>query len=237
MENVSVCMATYNGEKFLRKQVQSILDQLSPTDELVVSDDSSTDNTLEVLRSFKDDRIKIVKNTRAKGPVGNFATALANAQFDYLFLADQDDAWIDGKVKKHVELMKQYEVVVSDAIVINEDGSVIFDSFFKARNSGKGFFKNLKRNSYIGCCMSFRRSLLDRAFPFPDNLHMHDWWLGLITELSGSVIFCEEKFMYYNRHENTVTQTLQARLPMLNIIQNRWSYIKQLLIYKIKGKF
>src|SRR5476649_2946256 len=146
--NCSVCMATYNGEKHIYKQVKSILDQLSADDEIVISDDSSTDQTIAVLNSFDDKRVRIVKNSHKKGPVGNFSTALANAKFDYIFLADQDDLWLPGKLKKHMELMQQYELVTSDAIVITDNGEVLFDSFFEARGAGKGLLKNLKKNSY-----------------------------------------------------------------------------------------
>lgn len=237
MPNVSVCMATYNGEKYIKQQIESILTQLSDDDEVIISDDSSTDNTIGIIKSFNDNRLKVFVNTHAKGPTGNFATALKNASFDFIFLADQDDLWLEGKVKRHLELMQQYELVVSDAIVITEDGTVLFESFFKARDSGKGFLKNLKKNSYLGCCMSFRRSLLNRAFPFPEKLYMHDWWLGLVAELKGNIFFCEEKFLHYIRHSTNVTQTLQTKLPLSKMISNRWGFIKALINLKIKGQF
>lgn len=236
MNPLSVCMAAYNGEKHIYKQVKSILDQLTDKDELVISDDSSTDNTIGVLNSFNDQRIRIFKNTHAKGPVGNFATALSNARFDYIFLADQDDMWLPGKVTRHMELMLQYELVTSDAIVVTEDGIVLFDSFFKARDAGKGFFKNLKKNTYLGCCMSFRRSLLNKAFPFPKGLYMHDWWLGLVAEAEGNVYFCDEIFINYIRHSNNATQTLQQQLPFFEKVSNRWGFIKSLIVLKLKGK-
>ena len=229
-------MATYNGAKHINKQVRSILHQLSENDELVVSDDSSTDDTLVILQSFNDSRIRIFKNTNARGPVGNFSTALANSRYNYIFLADQDDEWLNGKVKKHMELLQHYELVTSDAIVVDESGKVLFESFLKARKGGKGFFKNFMRNSYLGCCMSFRRSLLERAFPFPQNLYMHDWWLGLVAEIEGNVCFCEEKFLNYVRHSGNATQTLQVQLPLSKKIANRWGFLKNLIIFKLKGK-
>jgi glycosyltransferase involved in cell wall biosynthesis len=234
--NCSVCMATYNGEKHIYTQVKSILDQLGPNDELIVSDDSSTDKTIGVLNSFGDKRIRIVKNVHQKGPVGNFSTALENAQFDYIFLADQDDLWLPGKLKKHMQLMQQYELVVSDAVVIFEDGKILFDSFFKARDAGKGLLKNLKKNSYLGCCMSFRRSLLDKAFPFPKGLYMHDWWLGLVAEVEGNICFCPDKYLHYIRHADNVTQTLQQPLPLSQRLTNRWGFIKGLTSLKMQGK-
>jgi glycosyltransferase involved in cell wall biosynthesis len=229
-------MAAYNGERHIYRQVKSILDQLSPDDELIVSDDSSTDGTLDVLRSFNDKRIRVVQNTHQKGPAGNFSTALSNARFDYIFLADQDDVWLPGRVKRHIELMHEYELVISDAMVVDAHGKILFDSFFEARGSGKGFFKNLKRNAYIGCCMSFRRSLLNRAFPFPEGLYMHDWWLGLVAELKGNVFFYNEKLLHYTRHSATATQTLEQQLPLSKKIANRWGLVRGIIQFKIKGK-
>ncbi len=232
----SVCMATYNGEKYIEQQVLSIIQQLGAEDELIISDDSSTDDTLRILEAFNDDRIKVFTNVRKKGPVGNFENALNHAQYDFIFLADQDDLWLPGKVKKHMELMQQYELVTSDAVVVKEDGTVLFDSFFKARNAGKGFFKNLWKSSYLGCCMSFRRSLLDRALPFPENLYMHDWWLALIAELEDNVCFCDSTFLRYVRHADNVTQTLETRLPWSKRLANRLNFMKFILYLKMKRK-
>ena len=94
---ISVCIATYNGAEYLREQVESILSQLEEEDEIVVSDDSSTDTTIEILQSFGDRRIKIFKNP-AKGFVRNFENALRQAQGDFIFLSDQDDVWLPNKV-------------------------------------------------------------------------------------------------------------------------------------------
>jgi glycosyltransferase involved in cell wall biosynthesis len=232
----SVCMATFNGEKHVYRQIKSILDQLSRDDELVISDDGSTDSTLQIISSFSDSRIKIFHNENRKGPVGNFENSILNARGEYIFLADQDDYWLPGKIKKHKELMLQYELVTSDAIVIAEDGTVLFDSFFKARNSGKGLLKNLKMNSYLGCCMSFRRSLLNKALPFPKDLYMHDWWLGLVAEIEGNVYFCNDKYIHYVRHSANATQTLQQRLPFSERVRNRWGFIKGLVALKLQGK-
>src|ERR1700722_16776290 len=94
----SICMATYNGERHIYKQVKSILDQISPQDEVIVSDDYSIDGTIDILKSFNDARIKIFTNEHKKGPVGNFENALSKASGDIIFLADQDDEWFSNKI-------------------------------------------------------------------------------------------------------------------------------------------
>jgi len=201
-------MATYNGEKHLYKQIRSILEQLSENDELIVSDDGSTDNAISIIDSFADSRIKIFYNKNKKGPVGNFENALLKANGDIIFLADQDDTWLPGKIKTHILLHEKCDLVISDAKVVNESGDLIYESFFKERHSGPGLFNNLIKNSYIGCCMSFNRRILDYALPFPTYIHMHDWWIGLIGELKGRTYFCNEQLMNYVRHQNNASPTL-----------------------------
>jgi len=234
-ETCSVCMATYNGEKYIHEQITSILNQLPDDAEFIISDDGSKDNTEAIVNSFNDKRIKFIKNTtNFHGPVGNFSNALSNSTGNYIFLADQDDVWIDGKVKRHMELMQKYELVISDAVVVDEEGKVIYDSYFKARGQKRGLINNLLKNSFLGCSMSFKRELLNRAMPFPSYIHMHDWWIGLVAELKGSVIFCEEKFLMYRRHSSNASTTLTTKLPFYNRIKNRLGFITALLLLKRK---
>jgi glycosyltransferase involved in cell wall biosynthesis len=235
MNDISICMATYNGEKFLYGQIKSILDQLPVDAEFIISDDGSTDNTIAIINSFNDKRIKLIKNNSGfHGPVGNFSNALSNSTGEYIFLADQDDVWIEGKLQKHVQLMHQYELVISDAIVVNENNEVIFESYFKTRGVKRGLINNLLRNSFLGCCMSFHRNLLNRAMPFPTYIHMHDWWIGLVAELKGSIIFCDEKFLLYRRHTANASTTLTNKLPFLNRVRNRLGFIIGLLLLRHK---
>jgi glycosyltransferase involved in cell wall biosynthesis len=203
-------MATYNGEKYLTNQIRSILDQLSDEDELVVSDDHSSDNTIAVLESFNDSRIIIFHNANYSGPIGNFEYALQQARGDFVFLADQDDIWIEGRIKKHLELLQEYDLVISDAVVVNESGEVLYDSFFVERQSKSGLINNLIRNSYLGCCMSFRKCLLKKILPFPRKIHMHDWWIGLVAEVNGNVNFCNDKLLKYVRHGHNASPTLEG---------------------------
>ena len=226
----SICIATYNGEKHIHKQIKSILEQLAANDEIIVSDDSSTDNTIQIIQSFNDPRIKIFKNTNANGPVGNFENALSKANGNIIFLADQDDKWRVNKLETHIKLHHNYDLVISDAIVTDEFDTVIFDSFFEERKSKPGLLNNLIRNSYIGCCMSFNKKILKYALPFPPYIHMHDWWIGLIAEAKGKTIFCDEKLMYYVRHQNNASPTLgKSGYSGLKRMKNRLQLIYGLI--------
>ncbi len=207
MKIVSVCIATYNGEKFILAQLRSILKQLSRNDEIVISDDSSTDSTISIIKNIADYRIRILENNTFRNPIYNFENALKHAHGDLIFLSDQDDLWKDNKIEVMSNFLSTYDLVTSDCEIINEDGVMIHDSFFQYRKSGRGIIKNIYRNTYLGCCMAFRRSLLDYALPFPANIPMHDMWLGIIAELYGNTFFCPDKLVQYRRHATSATTT------------------------------
>jgi glycosyltransferase involved in cell wall biosynthesis len=232
----SVCMATYNGEKYIYAQLESILKQLSENDEVIISDDSSTDKTVDIIRNFNDKRIKLYEHDSVHSPVLNFENALKKASGDIIFLSDQDDIWLDNKVEVVMKLLHSYVLVVSDCVVVNEAGEVIADSFFKLRGAGPGFFNNLIKSSFIGCCMAFNRNIMTKALPFPQNIPMHDMWIGLIGELFGETYFCREQLVKYRRHssnlspmsgENTysVAEKLKFRLNLLYHIIRRYTKI------------
>jgi len=203
-------MATYNGEKYICAQLGSILKQLSENDEVVISDDSSTDRTLEVIKSFKDKRIQLYEHNHFLSPTWNFENALKRASGDIIFLSDQDDIWLHNKVEVMAKLLLSYDLVVSDCVVVNEAGEVIADSFFKLRGSKPGLLSNLIKNSFLGCCVAFNRKIMQKALPFPKNIPMHDMWIGMIGELFGKTYFCEEKLVKYRRHDNNASQTLEG---------------------------
>lgn len=202
---ISVCMPTYNGEKFIQQQLDSILNQIAVDDELVISDDTSTDKTIAIIKSYGDKRIKLIENQTFHSPIYNLENALKHAQGDFIFLADQDDIWYPNKVKTIRDQLKKYDLVVSDCQLIDKDNKVLADSFFERINSGPGFMKNWIKNTYLGCCMAFNRSVLDVALPLPKGIAIHDHWIGLNAELHASVYFCKEALVGYRKHENNQT--------------------------------
>ena len=202
---ISVCIASYNGEKYIEEQLLSILCQLDVKDEIIVSDDSSTDNTLDKVKGLHDDRIKLFPRNKFHSPIFNFENALKKANGDIIFLCDQDDIWLPNKVNVMVEQLKKFDLVVSDCKVVDGNLNILQDSFFASLNSGSGFCKNLIKNTYLGCCMAFRRDILDYVLPFPCHIAMHDIWIGLSVELHGCVSFINQPLMLYRRHGNNVS--------------------------------
>lgn len=232
---ISVCIPTYNGEKYLREQLDSILNQLGEEDEVIISDDSSKDGTISILESYQDSRIHILRNNNFKSPTFNLENALKYAKGDYIFMADQDDIWLENKVKLMIDALQEYDLVVSDAIVINKNKDIITKSFFKQRDSGGGYWRNLRRNSFVGCCMAFRKECLSYVLPFPERIAMHDMWIGLCVELYGQTLFLPEKLIYYRRHDNNASQTGgKSRFTISHQLYYRIYFLLMTLIRRIK---
>jgi glycosyltransferase involved in cell wall biosynthesis len=227
-KKISVCMAAYNGSQFIEEQIASIVCQLNESDELIIVNDYSTDNTLDILKSFDSNKIKIINNTRNIGLVKSFETALNHSTGDVIFFSDQDDIWIEGRVMKTLDHMQKQQslVVVCDATVFDEDGKIIQNSFFKFRNSGSGLLKNFYKNSYIGCCMAIDAKVKPYILPFPNRILLHDEWIGLICEVLGRTSFLTEILVMYRRHSRN--QTDMSRASWRKVIQKRFILLKAL---------
>lgn len=202
---ISVCIATYNGEKYLRTQLESILSQLNNNDEVIVSDDGSNDNTFAIIKSFKDNRIHYYVNDKKHGFVGNFENALNHAIGDYIFLSDQDDIWLSDKVKTILPLFNDYDLIVHDAEIVNGDGISLNKNYFSTLHRGQSFLRNLYKSRFLGCCMAFKKEVRDACLPFPDNIVAHDYWIGMFSLLKFKVGFIDDILLNYRRHGNNVS--------------------------------
>lgn len=231
MKRVSVAMAVYNGEAYLRAQLDSILQQLGRQDEIVISDDGSTDQTLRIVRSYAsgDARIRLLHGP-GKGTKQNIANAIAHADGAYIFLADQDDVWMPDKIERVLAVFreKKCHVVVHDCIVTDAElKQVIYPSFFAYRGSGAGAWRNLWKNKYIGCCMALRRELVPYILPIPDDIQMHDQWIGILNDRhKGGCVFLKEPLLYYRRHQGTVSDFGRNTIPVM--IKNRLLLLRRL---------
>ena len=197
---ISVCMATYNGSRYIKEQLDSILVQLGPDDEVIISDDSSTDETLSIIASYADQRIKLLPNQHFHSPIFNFENALKHANGDYIFLSDQDDVWESNKVEVMMHALQQSCLVVSDCSIVDANMNVIRDSFCYNKHRSSGIIPNIIRNNFLGCCMAFHKELLKHALPFPKKVVMHDIWLGICASAFYSVRFIPDKLIKYRRH-------------------------------------
>ena len=230
---VSVCMATKNGAPYIAEQLYSILVQLEPTDEIIISDDCSSDNTIKIIQSIKDPRIRLFQNNTPKGISKNFETGLRQSKGQFIFLADQDDVWLPHKIKVMLDHLKYYDLVVCNCLLVDYSLRKKNESFFALNNSGPGLLRNILKNSYIGCCMAFSRELLNKALPFPKDIPMHDFWIGLIGELNYNVRFIPEVLVYHRRHSSNASSTgNRSALSLFKKFNNRYRIIKNLLLHK-----
>ncbi|MCI6828327.1 MAG: glycosyltransferase family 2 protein [Prevotella sp.] len=203
---ISVCIATYNGERFIRQQIQSIVCQLNANDEVIVSDDGSTDATRDIIRSIGDRRIRIIEGPERKSPTLNFECALKAAKGDYIFLSDQDDVWKQNKVEVCMKWLQQYACVVSDAEVTDYRLNPLPPSLYAIIQVRPGrIYNTIWKNGYTGCCMAFRRDVLNASLPFPKSIPMHDIWIGNVAAYKYNVKFITDKLIYFRRHEDTVS--------------------------------
>ncbi len=235
---ISVCIPTYNGEKYIKEQLVSILDQLSLDDEIIISDDSSTDNTIHVVKSIQDSRIKLFENNKFKSPIFNLENALKLAQGDVLFLSDQDDIWKPDKVKITLEKLKSVDLVVSDCELIDETNQIISESFYKLNSTKPGFVNNLMKNGFLGCCLAFNLKIKESVLPFPKNIAMHDIWIGLVASLLGRVIFIDDKLIQYRRHGGNFSFTSsKSKFSLFYKIQYRMIFFNQAIKRFLQVKF
>jgi glycosyltransferase involved in cell wall biosynthesis len=216
---VSVCLATYDGAGFVGEQVRSILDQLGPDDELVVVDDASTDDTVEVVESFADPRIRLSGNASNLGYVRTFERALGLAQGAYLFLADQDDVWLPGRLEGMVAALDTAGVVATSVSVLGEPTEPPRWPL-RARDSDR-YAANLAAvmvgvRWYFGCAMGLRRDVLPLVLPFPAWLtESHDLWIGLVGNAAHSMRHLERPSVARRLHDTNQTPQRWRSLPAI----------------------
>lgn len=234
MYMISICIATYNGARYIAEQLASILKQLSAEDEVVVSDDGSTDGTLDIVRSFNDRRIRIVDGPQRHSPTLNFEWALRNAKGEYIFLADQDDVWLEGKVRRCVEELQMCDCVVSDARVTESLLNTTSESLFQLMHVRRGRLSNLLwRNGYTGCCMAFKREVLSKALPFPTDIPMHDIWIGNVAAFCGSLHFIDDRLLLFRRHDAaTSCNGKGSNYSLWQKLSFRWHTLKNIVKLK-----
>ena len=213
-------MCTFNGEEFLAPQLESILAQTLLPEEIVVSDDGSTDRTLEMVREFsaasvaaKTIRWVITSRKEPLGPAQNFEQALARASRGLIALADQDDVWVPEKLQVLADRLGREPSAVlahSDATLTDGRGikgptlmKTLGATRAELRNleAGKGLAALMRRNLVTGATVMIRRELLEEASPFPTGW-MHDEWLGLVAALQGALVFEKETLVDYRQHGN-----------------------------------
>lgn len=198
---LSVLLASYNGERFIAKQISSILDQLLSGDELIISDDSSTDRTREIISSFDDSRLSILEGPR-EGINANFINAYEHASGEAVLFSDQDDIWLPGRAQLYRDRLVLHDFVICDAEIIDEQGRVLTRSYFQKNRTPKTFFGNFLRCRTLGCCIGFRRVVIGEKLNIFRDYHTlpFDYSLTLLSLFYFKVYFSKEPYHQYRRH-------------------------------------
>ncbi|RME18435.1 MAG: glycosyltransferase family 2 protein [Bdellovibrio sp.] len=230
MQSVSVCLCTYNGERFLPDLLPSVLGQLSSQDELVIVDDSSTDGTLAYLKGLRDPRIRLYENTSNLGPQQSFKRAIELSQGDVIFLCDQDDVWLPHKVSTCVKALQgSSHLLLSHGVYyVDENLKLLKDHPQMAPEKNKTFFKILVKNHFTGATMCFKKELKPHILPYLGDVPMHDWWMALVASLRGGILVLKEPLIYYRRHPQTFTQLQHQKKISLRAIFMRLKMIRVL---------
>ncbi len=225
---ISVCMATYNGSLYLHKQIKSILEQLSGSDELIIVDDCSSDESVKIILSLKDPRIStLILNNKNIGVNKSFEIAILKASNEVILLADQDDIWVDGRI----ELMKTcFEVPGVSLAVGNsnyidaEDNAISMPILSLKKEDSKKTLKNIiniliGKSSYFGCTMAFKKEILKYIMPFPSYIESHDLWIAMACIMNKSIVHVEDIVLLRRLHGKN---TSLAKRP---IIKKLWSRV------------
>lgn len=229
MSLISIAMCTYNGEKYLVEQLDSLLNQTHTNIEIIVVDDGSKDSTIKILNDYqiRDNRIKVFQNEQNLGFVQNFSKAISLCTGEYIALADQDDIWKPNKLEKFIAHIGNNTLIYSDAILIDEKGIPLNKQLVQPENNlisghcNKAFFFN---NCVSGNTLMFKKDLLSYVLPIPD-VSYHDIWIAYVASSIGTINYTDEPMTYYRRHNEQVTtnikkvkiKNLQYRLNRIKI--------------------
>lgn len=211
----SVALCTYNGERYIREQLQSIFNQSMPVDEVVIGDDGSSDATMAIIDGFKERYpIRVLEGGHKMGAIRNFLRTISECQGDIIFLSDQDDIWVPGKVETIVGYFnshKKIDALFTDAKLINADGEgfgdgyTLWDYFFdetarKRCEMGLMIEEFCTSAHATGATMAFRKRLTER-FPKTDEV-WHDELIARLAVASHSLAYLPECLTCYRLHNN-----------------------------------
>lgn len=213
---VSIAMCSYNGEKYIATQLDSILNQTYDNIEIIITDDCSSDDTIKIIRRYQknDKRIKLYENDVNLGYLKNFEKAISLCSGDYIALADQDDIWKEYKIEKFLNNIGENILIYSDAIIIDKDSKEIGTELIRPHNllckgaCNKAF---LLYNVVSGNTMMFHKNLIPHILPIHPNMTYHDSWIAFVASTYSTITYTEEAMIYYRRYPEQVTHTIKKK--------------------------
>ena len=265
-KKIDILMATYNGEKYLKAQIESILNQTYKNINLIISDDCSTDNTRQILKKYEEnDNIQIYYQKENLGSIRNFEFLLSKVENELYMLSDQDDIWLDNKVEETLNNLEKEDadLVFTDLEVVDENLNIIDKSFNRKMGKIHKIQKTLKTdeleylyNNITGCTIMSKKEFISKILPFPKDSKyiIHDSWIGLIVSLNGKISYLDKPLIKYRQHGDnqigtqresfTYKKFNQIRELFINVkkdlfktyIENQEKFPSRLKELNIKGK-
>ena len=245
---VDILLATYNGKKYIKEQLESILNQTYKDIRVLINDDASTDGTIDILKEYeeKDSRIQVQYNEKNLGFLKNFENLLTRVENKYYMLSDQDDYWMPEKVEKSLNkiITEDADMVFTDLEAVNEKLETITPSVVRYM----GFIKNIKkyndyrlvflRNCVTGCTIISKSEYIKDIIPIPENGQViHDWWMTLMVAQKGKIVYLDEPTIKYRQHsdnqigiygmKNRINSAEEYRKEYINLKLNQFKlYVK-----------
>ncbi len=233
----SVVIATYQGEGFIEPQLISILRQLAPEDEVIVSDDASSDRTVEIVASVADPRIRLLANANRVGYIANFERAIALSRGETIYFSDQDDIWLPEKVSTLDAALLRSPCVASDATVVDGSLKVLYPSYFgwrgtKSFSAAAVFWKP----PIVGATLACRREYLESLRPFPGDVP-HDFWLTLNAAWDRRLAIIDKPLILYRRHAQVASVTATGgKRSKAAIAAERFAIARAMLRHRVLGR-
>ena len=250
MENPKLCilLASYNGEKYISEQLDSIINQTYKNWELIIRDDGSKDETVTILNKYekKDERIKILRDDKGNlGFLKNFEELLFNAKEEFVLFSDQDDFWLKNKLEKFVEKIRDLDekvlskplLIHCNSLVCDDKLEIIKEEFIdskiaKKTNSNIYFFEYIVQ----GSTSMVNKKMIKESLPFLKNVTLHDRYFHLLSQFLGTRVFIDESLVKYRQHERN--EIGANRSIIKNIMSKKYFYVEdRKLIEEIREKY
>lgn len=237
---ISVAMATYQGEKFLETQLTSIWECLEPGDEIIVSDDGSTDSTLTILSSYIERgcpiSIFVNKNKTGNTITNNFVNAISHCRNPIVVFCDQDDVWQPNRLSAVRKLHSAYDCIVVNGNIVKDD-KFTTENIYQHKPPSKSIIRNFYKLSVLGCQLSFRRDLLFDSINAPKDQYItHDWWFYINALLKGRILILDESVFGYRRHDGNASNGIgQSDNPVMLRIQIRFKMLRHLVLARLSA--
>lgn len=219
MSRVDIALATFNGEKYIKILLNSLLNQTYKNFIIHICDDGSTDDTLTICKNhplYLNNQLIIHETNGNNGAYKNFRRVISHCESDYIFLCDQDDFWKPHKIEKMMKKIQEKGgnnspvLVFSDLDLVDIDlnrlGLTFFEVTQKSLNAAYPI-DFIFSNHIPGCSMLFNKKAKDSFLPMPEDFYFHDWWIAICTSFFGEIVYIQEPLIDYRQHDNNTVGT------------------------------